>query len=49
MCGYQPTTAALAAAVQLGALEAKLIKYQTSGEISGDYGEVVGYAGIRII
>lgn len=48
MCGYQPTTSAMIAALQLGAREASLIKYQTSGEISGDYGEVVGYAGIRI-
>lgn len=49
MCGYQPTTSALIAAVRLGAREADLIKYQTSGEISGDFAEVVGYAGIRII
>ena len=49
MCGFQPTTAALVASRQLGATKAELIKYQTSGEISGDYNEVVGYAGLRIL
>jgi MEMO1 family protein len=48
MCGYQPTTAALVAALGLGAKEAELVRYQTSGETSGDYTQVVGYAGIRI-
>jgi len=48
MCGYQPTTSALVAAQELGAREATLIKYQTSGDRTGNYSEVVGYAGIRI-
>jgi AmmeMemoRadiSam system protein B len=48
MCGFQPTAAALVAAVALGAREARLIRYATSGEASGDYAQVVGYAGIRI-
>ncbi len=48
MCGYQPTTSAIVAAKELGAREASLIKYQTSGERTGNYSEVVGYAGIRI-
>jgi len=48
MCGFQPTTAALAAARALGASKAELIRYQTSGDASGDYTQVVGYAGIRI-
>lgn len=48
MCGFQPTTSALIASMELGAKEAKLIKYQTSGDTSGDYSQVVGYAGIRI-
>jgi len=48
MCGYQPTTAAIVAALSLGAKNAELIKYQTSGDVTGDYREVVGYAGIRI-
>lgn len=49
MCGYQPTTAALIAVKELGATKADLIKYQTSGDITGDTREVVGYAGIRIL
>jgi hypothetical protein len=48
MCGFQPTTAALVAALGLGASEARLIRYATSGDASGDYSQVVGYAGIRI-
>ncbi|MBI5360706.1 MAG: AmmeMemoRadiSam system protein B [Planctomycetes bacterium] len=48
MCGFAPTIAMLACVKALGAKEAKLIKYQTSGEVSGDYNQVVGYAGIVI-
>jgi AmmeMemoRadiSam system protein B len=49
MCGYQPTAAAVMAAKALGAKKAELIRYQTSGETTGDYDEVVGYAGLRIL
>jgi AmmeMemoRadiSam system protein B len=49
MCGYQPTVAALIASNGLHAKKAELIKYQTSGDVSGDFFKVVGYAGIRII
>ena len=48
MCGFQPTTSALVASKELGAEKAILIKYQTSGDRTGNYSEVVGYAGIRI-
>jgi AmmeMemoRadiSam system protein B len=48
MCGYQPTTSAIVASNELGARKAELVKYQTSGDSSGDYSQVVGYAGIRI-
>jgi len=48
MCGFQPTTAALVASLALGASGADLIRYATSGDASGDYSQVVGYAGIRI-
>jgi len=48
MCGYQPTAAALVAAIGLGATGAELVRYQTSGETTGDYAQVVGYAGIRV-
>lgn len=48
MCGYAPICVMLAAVKRLGAKQTKLIKYQTSGEITGDYASVVGYAGILI-
>jgi len=48
MCGVQPTTAAILAALGLGASKSELVKYQTSGDASGDYDHVVGYAGVRI-
>lgn len=49
MCGFQAVTAAIVAANELNAKEAELMKYQTSGDASGDFSRVVGYAGIRII
>lgn len=48
MCGYMPSAIMLAAAAALGAREARLVKYSTSAEVSGDYDHVVGYAGILI-
>ena len=39
----------LVAAKILGATNAELIKYSNSGETSGDYDNVVGYAGILIM
>jgi AmmeMemoRadiSam system protein B len=48
MCGYMPATAMLSAARELGANSARLVKYATSGDVSGDYDSVVGYAGIVV-
>lgn len=48
MCGYAPTASLISAARELGAKEAELVRYQTSGDTSGDYSSVVGYAGIII-
>lgn len=48
MCGYAPCVAMLSAAKLLGAEKAELIKYQTSGDATGDYSSVVGYAGIIV-
>jgi len=48
MCGVVPTAIMLFAAKELGAKEAKLIKHATSGDVSGDYDAVVGYAGIIV-
>ena len=38
----------MAAGKELGAKTANLVEYRTSGDVSGDYDEVVGYAGIII-
>ncbi len=48
MCGYAPVMSLIAAARELGARAAEVVKYQTSGDTSGDYSSVVGYAGIII-
>ena len=48
MCGVIPTTITLIAAKELGATTANLISYATSGDVSGDYSYVVGYAGFII-
>lgn len=48
MCGYAPVCALLACAKKLGAKSARLVRYQTSGDASGDYSSVVGYAGVAI-
>ena len=49
MCGFGPAVAMLTAARQLGARSAELVKYATSGDVSGDRDMVVGYAGIVVI
>jgi len=49
MCGYGPTVAMLTAVRHLGATKAELIRYATSGDISGDRDTVVGYAGIVVV
>lgn len=46
MCGYAAAVASLVALKDLGVKEAKLVRYATSGDVSGDRDEVVGYAGI---
>jgi len=38
----------LSAACELGASRAELVKYATSGDVSGDRNLVVGYAGIVV-
>ncbi len=48
MCGYAPVISLITAAKEMGAERAELVKYQTSGDTSGDYSSVVGYAGIII-
>jgi AmmeMemoRadiSam system protein B len=46
MCGLGPAIAMLTALVALGRKPAETVKYATSAEVSGDYGRVVGYAGM---
>jgi MEMO1 family protein len=48
MCGFGPAVAMLTAVRKLGATSAELVKYATSGDISGDRDLVVGYAGIVV-
>jgi len=48
MCGFGPAVAMLIATKRLGATSADLIKYATSGDVSGDRDTVVGYAGVIV-
>ncbi len=48
MCGVIPATVGIVAAKLLGAKGAELVMYRTSGDVTGDYSQVVGYAGIII-
>lgn len=48
MCGVNPVTVMLMACNDLGAQHAELVKYMTSGEVSGDMERVVGYAGMIV-
>ena len=45
-CGYGPIVALITTAKMLGAKEAKLLCYKTSGDVIGDYSSVVGYAAV---
>ncbi len=48
MCAHGPVVCLISAAKELGATGAELVRYQTSGDTTGDYAAVVGYAGIII-
>ena len=48
MSGYGPAVAMLTAARELCATKAELVKYATSGDVSGDRDWVVGYAGMIV-
>jgi len=48
MCGSGPVAVMLHACKLLGAKNAQLIRYETSGEATGDYSSVVGYAGVIV-
>jgi hypothetical protein len=46
ICGYGPIIALITAVKSLGVTEAKLLCYKTSGDVTGDYSSVVGYAAV---
>ncbi|MGA2260385.1 MAG: AmmeMemoRadiSam system protein B [Acidobacteriota bacterium] len=48
MCGFAPAVALLTACRDLGATGGHLIRYATSGDVSGDFERVVGYAGMAV-
>lgn len=48
MCGIIPATVMLVASCELGAKKAELVRHATSGDVTGDYGSVVGYAGLIV-
>jgi len=48
-CGYGPIAAMVTVCGKLGAKTARLIRYTTSGEVTGNRREVVGYAAISVI
>ena len=48
MCGVVPATVMLMVGNRLGAENAALIQYTTSGQVSGDMDHVVGYAGMTV-
>ena len=43
-CGYGPVAALITAAKLLGVKKAEILCYKTSGDVTGDYSSVVGYA-----
>src|SRR3972149_8897481 len=45
-CGYGPIAAVITVAKGLSAKEATLLCYKSSGDITGDYSSVVGYAAV---
>jgi len=48
MCGFAPTVSVLIACSDLGASAGRLIRYTNSGHASGDFDQVVAYAGMVI-
>ena len=49
MCGYGCLAATAEIGKALGASEARVLTYTTSGDASGDYRSVVGYASVEVI
>ena len=49
MCGAAAAYVMLRATKALGARKAELVDYRTSGNVTGDYDSVVGYAGLTVV
>jgi AmmeMemoRadiSam system protein B len=48
MCGVIPAAVMLVAALELGASKAELVRYATSGDVTGDQRQVVAYAAFTV-
>ncbi len=48
-CGYGPIAAMMLSCKRRGATKAGLLAYATSGDVTGDYDQVVGYAGLAVV
>lgn len=49
MCGWAPAVAVMQACKKLGATRGRLVRYATSGDVTGDQSSVVGYAGVAFV
>ncbi len=49
MCGYGPVATLLYVANNLGGKESVLLKYANSGDVTGDYNNVVSYASFKVL
>ncbi len=49
MCGALPTAIMLAATKAMGGKKAELLSYYTSGDITGDTSDVVGYGALKVV
>ncbi len=48
MCGFIPASVMLFSALKLGAREAAVVDYRNSGDVTGDYSDVVAYASVIV-
>ncbi|WP_332450274.1 AmmeMemoRadiSam system protein B [Methanoculleus sp.] len=49
VCGYGPIATMCTACRTLGATRGELLRYTTSGDVTGDFDQVVGYAAIAVV
>jgi hypothetical protein len=49
MCGYGPVATLLYVASNLGVKKSILLKYGSSGDVTGDYSNVVAYASLKLV